>query len=85
MGPTWMYTSDIELFHDEDIEYANRLRAAGADLTVEVVGGAPHGLAAWASDHPMAPAPRNRPWLARGAPRALSVLPDHLSDDSTLR
>lgn len=54
MGPTWMYTSDIELVHDEDIEYANRLRAAGADLTVEVVSGAPHGFEAWASDHPMA-------------------------------
>jgi len=54
MPPTWMYTSDIELFHDEDIDYANRLRAAGADVTLEVVSGAPHGFEAWASDNPMA-------------------------------
>ncbi|MFC8681964.1 alpha/beta hydrolase [Microbacterium ureisolvens] len=54
MPPTWIYTSDIELFHDEDIAYADRLRAAGADVTVEVVDGAPHGFEAWAPEHPMA-------------------------------
>ncbi|WP_345799898.1 alpha/beta hydrolase [Microbacterium sp. AZCO] len=54
MPPTWIYTSDIELFHDEDVEYADRLRAAGADVTLEVVNGAPHGFEAWASDNPMA-------------------------------
>ncbi|WP_203580354.1 alpha/beta hydrolase [Microbacterium hibisci] len=54
MPPTWIYTSDIELFHDEDIEYANRLSAAGTDVTVEVVNAAPHGFEAWASDSPMA-------------------------------
>lgn len=54
MPPTWMYTSDIELFHDEDVAYASRLRAAGTDVTLEVVSGAPHGFEAWASDQPMA-------------------------------
>lgn len=54
MPPTWMYASDIELFYAEDVEYANRLRAAGADVTLVVVNGAPHGFEAWASRNPMA-------------------------------
>ena len=54
MPPTWIYTSDIELFSGEDIAYAHRLRAAGAEVTLEVVSGAPHGFEAWASDQPMA-------------------------------
>lgn len=54
MPPTWIYTSDIELFHDEDVDYANRLRAAGTDVTLEVVNGAPHGFEAWAPGNPLA-------------------------------
>ena len=49
-----MYTSDIELFYGEDVQYADRLRAAGADVTLEVVSGAPHGFEAWAPHQPMA-------------------------------
>ena len=46
--PTWIYTSDIELFYDEDVSYARRLEAAGVDVTLDVVSGAPHGFEAWA-------------------------------------
>jgi acetyl esterase/lipase len=33
-----------DLFHDEDLAYAARLRAAGVDVTTEVVEGAFHGF-----------------------------------------
>lgn len=49
LPPTWMYASDIELFSDEDREYARRLEEAGVDVTFETVAGAPHGFEAWAS------------------------------------
>jgi acetyl esterase/lipase len=64
---TWIYTSDIELFHDEDIEYARRLRAAGVDVTLDIVSGAPHGFEAWAPESDMARAlvDRARAWLGR--------------------
>ncbi|WP_298749675.1 alpha/beta hydrolase fold domain-containing protein [uncultured Serinicoccus sp.] len=54
LPPTWISTSDIELFFDEDTDYARRLRAAGTDVTLEVVAGAPHGFEAWAPRHPLA-------------------------------
>jgi acetyl esterase/lipase len=54
LPPAWIYTSDIELFHDEDIEYARRLEAAGVDVALEVVHAAPHGFEAWATDTPLA-------------------------------
>jgi acetyl esterase/lipase len=54
LPPTWMYTSDIELFHDEDLAYAQRLESAGVDTTLEVVSGAPHGFEAWAADSVLA-------------------------------
>jgi acetyl esterase/lipase len=54
LPPAWIYTSDIELFHDEDVEYARRLEAAGVDVTLEVVHAAPHGFEAWATDSPLA-------------------------------
>jgi acetyl esterase/lipase len=49
LPPAWIGVGDIDLFHDEDQEYASRLRAAGIDTTVEVVAGAPHGFEAWAA------------------------------------
>jgi acetyl esterase/lipase len=50
LPPAWIGVGDIDLFHEEDAEYARRLRAAGVDTTVHVVPGAPHGFEAWAPD-----------------------------------
>ncbi len=63
--PTWIYTSDIELFYDEDLDYARRLQAAGVDVTLDVVSGAPHGFEAWAANSDMAKSlvARARVWL----------------------
>ena len=65
LPPTWMYTSDIELFHDEDLAYAQRLESAGVETTLEIVSGAPHGFEAWAADSVLARdiVSRARTWL----------------------
>ncbi|WP_137845060.1 alpha/beta hydrolase [Microbacterium sp. 2FI] len=65
LPPTWIYASDLELFHDEDVDYARRLEAAGVDTTLEVVAGAVHGFEAWAPDTHLARdlTGRARAWL----------------------
>ena len=50
---TWIGVGDIDLFYDEDRAYAERLRAAGVDVTFEVVSGAPHGFEVWAQQSPL--------------------------------
>ncbi|RLK52621.1 alpha/beta hydrolase [Microbacterium telephonicum] len=54
LPPTWIYASEIELFLEEDRAYADRLRAAGVDVTFDLVPGAPHGFEAWAGDTDLA-------------------------------
>jgi acetyl esterase/lipase len=48
LPPAWIGVGDIDLFHDEDREYADRLSAAGVDTTLRTVPGAPHGFESWA-------------------------------------
>jgi acetyl esterase/lipase len=66
LPPTWICVGDIELFHDEDLAYAERLRAAHVDVTLDVVPGAPHGFENWAGETAPAVAlvARARHWLA---------------------
>lgn len=40
----WIGVGTLDLFHDEDLAYAERLRAAGVPCDVEVVQGAFHGF-----------------------------------------
>ncbi|WP_413318506.1 alpha/beta hydrolase [Agrococcus sp. 1P02AA] len=40
----WIGVGDIDLFHAEDLAYAERLRAAGVEVEVREVPGAPHGF-----------------------------------------
>lgn len=44
LPPAWIGVGTLDLFHDEDLAYAERLRAAGVPCDVEVVPGAFHGF-----------------------------------------
>ncbi|MFG1934137.1 alpha/beta hydrolase [Mycobacterium sp. NPDC048908] len=44
LPPTWLGVGTFDLFHDEDLAYAERLRAAGVRCEVEVIEGAFHGF-----------------------------------------
>jgi acetyl esterase/lipase len=44
LPPAWIGVGNRDLFLDEDIEYAERLRAAGVPCTLEVIDGAFHGF-----------------------------------------
>lgn len=44
LPPTWIGVGSIDLFHDEDVEYARRLNAAGVPCGLHVVPGATHGF-----------------------------------------
>lgn len=44
LPPAWIGVGTLDLFHDEDLAYAERLTAAGVPCEVEVVPGAFHGF-----------------------------------------
>ncbi len=44
LPPAWVGVGTFDLFHDEDLEYARRLNAAGVPCQVTVVPGAFHGF-----------------------------------------
>jgi acetyl esterase/lipase len=44
LAPAWIGVGTHDLFHDEDLAYAERLRSAGVPCQVEVIPGAFHGF-----------------------------------------
>lgn len=48
LPPAWIGVGDLELFADESVAYAERLRACGVPVDLRVVPGAPHGFEVWA-------------------------------------
>jgi acetyl esterase/lipase len=44
LPPAWIGVGTLDLFHHEDLVYAERLRSAGVSCEVEVVDGAFHGF-----------------------------------------
>ena len=65
LPPAWIGVGDIDLFCEEDLAYAARLRAAGVAVETDVVPGAPHGFEIWARDSELARGHlgRARAWL----------------------
>lgn len=44
LPPAWIGVGSVDLFHDEDVEYARRLSAAGVRCDLFIVPGATHGF-----------------------------------------
>ncbi len=44
LPPAWIGVGDLDLFHDENLEYARRLEEVGVPVTLETAEGAPHGF-----------------------------------------
>jgi acetyl esterase/lipase len=44
LPPTWIGVGSADLFHDECVDYADRLRAAGVPTKLEIVPGGFHGF-----------------------------------------
>lgn len=44
LPPAWIGVGDVDLFFEEDREYADDLRAAGVDCVLDIVEGAPHAF-----------------------------------------
>ncbi len=67
LPPAWMGVGEIELFHDEVVAYAERLRSAGVPVELDVVPGAVHGFEVWAPDTTIAREhlARAHAWLGR--------------------
>jgi acetyl esterase/lipase len=79
LPPAWISVGDIDLFADEDRDYAQRLRDAGVDCTLDVIPGAPHGFETWAAGTTIARGllERGRAWLgARLTGSAPSLSPE---------
>lgn len=49
LPPTWIGVGALDIFHDEDVAYAHRLRKYGVECEIEVIPGAFHGFDAF--DH----------------------------------
>ena len=50
LPPTWIGVGDLDVFWDEDMEYARRLEEAGVSVTLETAEGGPHGYQAIAPE-----------------------------------
>ena len=56
LPPAWIGVGSLDLFHDEDVAYAARLKAAGVPTTLDVAPGAYHGFDILVKDSPVSKA-----------------------------
>jgi acetyl esterase/lipase len=73
LPPAWIGVGDLDLFHDEDVAYAERLREAGVPCRLDVVAGAFHGFDAVVPTAPVSRVFRDAQVSALA--RALAPLP----------
>lgn len=75
LPPAWLNAGSLELFREEVVAYAERLRAAGVPTVYCETPGAPHGFETWAIDTPPAQAinARAREWLDAAIARSGTV------------
>ncbi|MFN8032293.1 MAG: alpha/beta hydrolase [Mycobacterium sp.] len=52
LAPAWVGVGDLDLFFDESVDYAGRLRAAGVECELVTVAGMYHGADGLAAKHP---------------------------------
>lgn len=52
LPPAWIGVGDLDLFYEENVEYARRLEEAGVDVELHVVPGMPHGVDTMIKDSP---------------------------------
>jgi acetyl esterase/lipase len=50
LAPAYIEVGELDIFRDEDVEYARRLTAAGVSAELHVHPGAPHGFDRFAAD-----------------------------------
>jgi acetyl esterase/lipase len=67
LPPAWVGVGELDLFHDEDVEYARRLQAAGVPCELDVVPGMYHGADAGVPGSPTSKAFRDRMTTALAA------------------
>ncbi|MCV7420552.1 alpha/beta hydrolase [Mycobacterium yunnanensis] len=53
LPPAYIDVGDLDVFRDEDIDYARRLLAAGVPTELHVFAGCPHGFEVMAADLPV--------------------------------
>lgn len=63
LPPAWVGVGTFDLFHDEDVEYARRLREAGVPCSLDIIEGAFHGFDAILPRKPVS----RRFWRAQAA------------------
>lgn len=44
LPPAWIGVGDLDIFHNEDVAYAQRLRESGTECELEIIPGAFHGF-----------------------------------------
>ena len=44
LPPAWIGVGTLDIFHDEDVEYAQRLKGCGIECELDIVSGAFHGF-----------------------------------------
>jgi acetyl esterase/lipase len=52
LAPAWISVGEVDLFHDEDADYASRLREAGVPVELHTIPGAHHAFEVMKPDHP---------------------------------